>query len=130
MTSLFQRNLSAATLFQLGADASWLIVAALLALHYDGKLAAPVLNAFVPALVFAFLVVSLNGAFGLYRRDTKLAFGTCVARMFLALLIGVPMAYLAARLLPQGAQFQEVLGEQSFSRSSAWFSFATPSSRR
>jgi sugar transferase (PEP-CTERM system associated) len=111
VTSLFQRNLSVATLLQLGADASWLFVAAVLALHYDGMLAAPSPNMFAPAFVFALLVVSLNGAFGLYRRDTKLGFGPCLARMFLALLIGVAMAYPAARLMPQGAQFQEVLAE-------------------
>jgi len=109
VTDLFRRNLSGATLFQLGADASWLFIAVILALHYSGKLATP--SVFLPAFVFAVLVVSLNGAFGLYRRDTKLAFGTRVVRTFLALLIGVPIAYYVARMLPEGAQFREALGE-------------------
>src|SRR5260221_6763956 len=81
VTSLLRRNLSGATLFQLGADASWLFIAVILALHYSGKLATP--SIFLPAFVFAVLVVSLNGAFGLYRRDTKAFFRPPVLRRFL-----------------------------------------------
>ena len=62
-------------------------------------------------MCFATLVVVLNGAFGLYRRDTKLAFRENVARTFLAMLIGVPIAYLAARFLPDGERLQDALDE-------------------
>jgi sugar transferase (PEP-CTERM system associated) len=68
-------------------------------------------NAFLPAFAFAALVVLLNGAFGVYRRDMKLAFGAHVTRMFMALLIGVPIAYVASTLVPGGQRFQDVIGE-------------------
>jgi sugar transferase (PEP-CTERM system associated) len=111
MDSLLRRNISGATVFQLGAELSWLFIAVVLALEYRNRLATPVLNAVAPAFVFAVLMVCLNGAFGLYRRDTRLTFGAHVARMFLALLIGVPIAYLLARVLPGGERFQDTLGE-------------------
>ena len=111
MFSLFQRNLSGATLFQLGAEGVWLFVAVILALKFHGQLAAPVLNAGAPAFAFAVLIVCLNGAFGLYRRDAKIPFGSNVTRMFLALLIGVPIAYWVARILPGGDHFNDTLGE-------------------
>ena len=111
MFSLLQRSLSGATLFQLGAEGLWLFFAVILALKFHGQLAAPVLTAGAPAFVFAVLIVSLNGAFGLYRRDAKIPFGAHVTRMFLALLIGVPIAYLVARILPGGDRFNDTLGE-------------------
>ena len=111
MNSLFKGNLSPATLFQLGADASWLFIAVMLALHHTGDLPIPLRNALMSAFAFAVLVVVLNVAFGVYRRDMKLAFGAHVTRMFLAFLIGVPIAYLAANLVPGGRRFQDVLGE-------------------
>jgi len=111
VTGLFERNLSGATVLQLCADASWLFIAVILAVHLAPGVPIPLQRAFVPAFVFAALVVVLNGAFGLYRRDTKLAFRENVARMFLALLIGVPIAYLAARLLPEGDKLQDVIDE-------------------
>jgi sugar transferase (PEP-CTERM system associated) len=104
-------NLPTATLFQLGADASWFFIAVMLALHYTGNLPIPLRHAFLPAFTFAVLMVVLNGAFGVYRRDVKLAFGSHVTRMFLALLIGAPIAYLAAALLPGGQRLQGVLGQ-------------------
>lgn len=113
MTNIFGRNLSNATLFELGADASWLFIAVILALQYSGNLGHAMPTLFLPAFVFAVLMVSLNCAFGLYRRDTKLAFGARVARMFLALLASLPIAWLATRLLPrlvpESAQLQEAL---------------------
>ena len=111
MTSFFKGNLSTATLLQLGADASCLYIAVMLALRFDGNLMHPLQQAFLPALFFAVLVVVLNGAFGVYRRDTKLAFGAHVSRMFLALLIGAPTVYLAAHLLPEGQRLQDAFDE-------------------
>ena len=111
MTGFFQRNLAVATIFQLFADASWLVLAVVLALNYTGTFPNSQHSALVPACAFATLVVVLNGAFGLYRRDTRLAFRENVARTFLAMLIVAPIAYLAARLLPEGQRLQDVLDE-------------------
>src|SRR5260221_11827980 len=111
VTSLLRRNLSGATLFQLGADASWLFIAVILALHYSGKLATP--SIFLPAFVFAVLVVSLNGAFGLYRRDTKPSFPPRVLRAGFSLLLRGAIAFYFSRPLPPGAH---VLGERPGAR--------------
>jgi sugar transferase (PEP-CTERM system associated) len=111
VTSFFKGNLSSATLLQLGADASWLCIAFMLALHYTGSLPIPLQSAFVPAIVFAVAMIVLSGAFGLYRRDTKLAFGAHCSRMLLALLIGAPIVYLVAHLLPEGERLRDALDE-------------------
>lgn len=107
MSSPFRQTVGSATLLQLGLELGWLFAAVFLALKYHSSL--PTLNGVVPALVFALLMVSLNGAFGLYRRDRRLAFSEYVVRESLALLIGFPIAYLTARILPDGSQFQDAL---------------------
>ncbi len=109
-TGVFNRHIPGATLFQLGAETLWLFVAGILALRLDGH-PDPVADASAPALAFAVLIVSLNGAFGLYRRDAKIPIGAQFARVFLALLIGVPVAYLLARVLPGGNEFNNTLRE-------------------
>ena len=111
MTGVFNRHIPGATLFQLGAETLWLFVAVMLALRLDGHVQDPVSHAAAPAITFALLIVGLNGAFGLYRRDTKIPFGAQVTRVFLALLIGVPLAYLLARMLPGGNEFNSTLRE-------------------
>jgi len=107
--SAFRSNVSGATLVQLGAELSWLVFAAVLAFWLNGVASAAVANALAPALLFALLMVFLNGAFGLYRRDQKLPFGAYIGRLFLAMLIGAPVAYLAANLFPGGDSFQHTL---------------------
>ncbi|MEP7183470.1 MAG: TIGR03013 family XrtA/PEP-CTERM system glycosyltransferase, partial [Betaproteobacteria bacterium] len=76
----------------------------------DGFLQVGTVDAVLPAFVFAVLMVCLNGAFGLYRRDRKIDFGVYIARLFLALLIGAPISYAVAELLPGGDRFQYTLG--------------------
>ena len=93
----------------MGAELSWLVLAAVMALWLNGVGSAVVESALAPALLFATLMVFLNGAFGLYRRDQKLPFGTYVGRLFLAMLIGAPLAYVAANLFPGGDSFQHTL---------------------
>ncbi|HQU48614.1 MAG TPA: TIGR03013 family PEP-CTERM/XrtA system glycosyltransferase [Casimicrobiaceae bacterium] len=111
MNTTFNSNISAATLLQLAAELSWLVVAAIIALWlHDGR-AVIAAQSLAPAMVFAVLMVFLNGAFGLYRRDRKLSFGTYVGRLFLAMLIGTPIAYLSAELLPGGDSFQQTARE-------------------
>ena len=74
MTGVLNRHIPGATLFQLGAEAAWLFVAAMLALRLDGHVQDPCRTLRLPAFVFAVLIVGLNGAFGLYRRDAKIPF--------------------------------------------------------
>jgi sugar transferase (PEP-CTERM system associated) len=91
-----------ATLLQLSAELSWVFIAVLLAMRLDGHLTHPLVPESPQALMFAVLIVSLNGALGLYRRPQRLPFHARTSRMFLALLIGAPIAYFAAPLLPGG----------------------------
>src|SRR5690606_7470791 len=44
-------------------------------------------------------------------RDQKLPFSTYVGRLFLAMLIGAPIAYVTADLLPGGDSFQQTARE-------------------
>ena len=110
MINLLRQNITGATLFQLGADLSCLFFAVILAMRIHGHPNHPFENLAVPALAFAILIVSLNGALGLYRRDRKLVFAAHVGWIFFALLLGVPAAYLLSNLLPSGDIFQETLG--------------------
>jgi sugar transferase (PEP-CTERM system associated) len=106
----FRQTVAGATLLQLGADLSCLFFAVLLATRLHGHSIQPLKSIAVPAVAFAVLIVCVNGALGLYRRDRKLVFAAHVGWIFFALLLGVPAAYLLAQMLPNGEIFQETLG--------------------
>jgi len=106
----FRQTFTGATLLQLGADLSCLFFAVLLATRLHGHPIQPLQSIAVPAVAFAVLIVCVNGALGLYRRDRKLVFAAHVGWIFFALLLGVPAAYLLAQMLPNGEIFQETLG--------------------
>ena len=75
-------NVSGATVFQLVAEIFMVVVAVLFALQLRGISIIPVLNTITPAFVFAVLMVLLQGAFGLYRRDRRIGIGTYAVRLF------------------------------------------------
>ena len=104
-------NVSGATVFQLVAEIFMVVVAVLFALQLRGISIIPVLNTITPAIVFAVLMVLLQGAFGLYRRDRRLGIGTYAVRLFVCILIGAPIAYLTADLLPGGGRFRATVGD-------------------
>jgi len=95
-----RQNVSGATLFQLGAELSWLFAAITLLLHADGAQNIDGQNAALVAFLFAVIIVCLNGAFGLYRRSNALTTGAYVVRVLLAPAIGIPLAVLFVQLLP------------------------------
>jgi sugar transferase (PEP-CTERM system associated) len=111
MFSASRSHLSGATLLQLGVEISWLVIAVLIALWLRGDPARELLDVLPPALLFAVLMVFLNGAFGLYRRDQKLSFGVYAVRLFLAIAIGATIAYSVANILPGGGVFQHSVRE-------------------
>ena len=111
MVNLLRRSIPPAALAQLGAEAVWLLVAVLLARWLDGEPTAAITVNLGPALVFAITMVAFIGAFGLYRRDRKFVFGAYIGRLMLAMLIGAPVAYTAATILPGGGDFQQMFGE-------------------
>jgi sugar transferase (PEP-CTERM system associated) len=95
---------------QLGVELCWLIAAVVLTLRFATRLEIPSAEAYFLALVFALLIVSLNGAFGLYRHIENLSIGAYTLRFVLAPAIGIPLAYLVADTLPGGERFQEHVG--------------------
>lgn len=101
MFSALRQNVSAATLFQLGAELSWLFAAILLVVRLDGKQSGVEhTDVALIAFFFAATIVCLNGAFGLYRRSQTLSTGAYVVRVILAPAIGIPLAFLGTQFLP------------------------------
>jgi len=95
---------------QLTVELSWLFAAAMFVLQIHDGLTVARLSVVVPAFMFALVMVTLNGAFGLYRRGVSLNWGGYALRAFLALAIATPVSYFGAELLPGGAVFQANLG--------------------
>jgi sugar transferase (PEP-CTERM system associated) len=100
-----------ASLVQICADAALFFGAVLLAVFIQlSPYGVQVSTVFVPAAVFACVMMALNTALGIYRRDMTTTFADVVGRTLLALGAGVPVAYLAFALLPNGAPAQKVMG--------------------
>jgi sugar transferase (PEP-CTERM system associated) len=110
VVNLLRRSIPPAALAQLGAEAVWLLIAVLIARWLDGEPTAAITRNLGPALVFALTMVVFIGAFGLYRRDRKFVFSAYVGRLLLAMLIGAPVAYATATMLPGGGDFQQMFG--------------------
>ena len=105
MSSLLRQHGVGAAFLQLGLELGWLVAAVILAVRFHSAL--PSLSVAEPALLFAALMVGLNVAFGLYRRDRQFTFGEYALRQSAALAIGLPIIYLSSHLLPGGLVFQQ-----------------------
>ena len=110
MLSFFRQSLSIGTLLQLTVETSWLFLAGVMVMRFQDGHSIPTLGVVAPALVFAVLMVVLNGVFGLYRRSDKLSSGAYALRVFLALAVAVLIAYASAEVLPGGEHLQEKIG--------------------
>jgi sugar transferase (PEP-CTERM system associated) len=110
MFTALRQHLSPATIAQLAIELLWLVLAAMLVMDVASQLGAPARQLIVPALLFALAILSLNGAFGIYRRAEPVATSSYVVRLLLAPAIGVPLAYVAASLVPHGNVFQQNVG--------------------
>ena len=110
MLNIIRNRVSLGTLVQLAVELSWLFAAAMFVLQIHDGLTVARLSVVVPAFMFALVMVTLNGAFGLYRRGVSLNWGGYALRAFLALAIATPVSYFGAELLPGGAVFQANLG--------------------
>ena len=111
MVSLFRHYVPLATLLQLALEAGLffaaILFAATLQAHGVGvHRSLPIL----PAVAFAGLMVAVNSALGLYRRDSAPSFARLAPRLLVSLLIGFPIAYLLFFALPQGGVYQDALG--------------------
>ena len=110
MFSVSRRNVSGATLFQLGAELAWLFAAMLLIMRVDAKQPFTQAEIAPAAFLFAATLVCLNGAFGLYRREQALSVKSYLLRVVLAPAIGIPLAFMAAQLLPGVAPLHDQWG--------------------
>jgi len=111
VSTLLRRHIGGARILQLGLELGWLVAAVVLAVRYDGDDSTHAsLEVVAAAFVFALFMVGLNAAFGLYRRDRQLPFGEYMLRQLVVVAIGLPIAYIALRVLPGGAVFQQAFG--------------------
>jgi sugar transferase (PEP-CTERM system associated) len=97
-----------AVLAQLVAELAWLLIAVILARWIDGQPNSTLTRNIAPAVTFALIMVTLNVAFGLYDRGSRLPLKSYAMRLLVAMLIGAPIAYLSAEVLPGGAHFREI----------------------
>ena len=81
MFSSLRQNLSAATLAQLAIELAWLIAAGMVVMHVAESIPGPARELVAPALVFAILILTLNGAFGIYRRGENVSAGAYALRL-------------------------------------------------
>src|SRR5664279_2023699 len=100
MISFLRHNVPIATLMQLVAELSWLFVAAVAAILFLERISIPAPVDFLPQIIYAVMVVSLNIGFGLYRRKEKLARSTYFTRVCIASTVGTVLAYIVAGALP------------------------------
>jgi len=92
------------TAVRLAAEIVWVVAAVLLALRVNGFPIVPIADALAPALVFALVMVSVQGAFGVYGPNDRYTFSGYIARLLLAMAIAVPVAYVVADWLPRGGE--------------------------
>src|SRR5262245_66251072 len=110
MVNLFRHHVPTATLLQLLVEAGLFFLAVLIAVKLHRH--APTLSepaVFAPALLFACLMVCVNGAFGLYRRDQRLDLVSFVTRAIVALFVGAMVAYVTFGMLAYGGIFTEAV---------------------
>ena len=107
MVSFLRQSITLATFTQLLVELAWLVAAGIIAIHYGVRLGEPLMAAAPSATIFAVLLIALNGAFGIYRRNERLSAGGYALRVLLAAAIGVPLAYLVDGVLPAGGRFQD-----------------------
>jgi len=105
--SILRQNVSGATLFQLGAELSWLFAVMVFVIRLDANSRQLPSDVVIVAFFFAATIVCLNAVFGLYRRSQTLTSGAYFLRVVLAPAIGIPLALLGTRLLPTQLPVQD-----------------------
>jgi sugar transferase (PEP-CTERM system associated) len=109
MIKLFRHHVSFGSLLILSADTLLLLAVVPLAVLMQGK-DGLLSGSIMPALVFAMLMLALNGALGLYRRESSAGFGQHLGRVLLAVGIGIPVTYMLFSVTPHGYEARGALG--------------------
>jgi sugar transferase (PEP-CTERM system associated) len=109
MIKLFRHHVSVGSVVMLTADSLLLLLVVPLAVAmHDG--ARQALESLLPAVVFAALMLALNGSLGLYRRESGAGFGVHLGRVLLAVAIGIPIAYILFSVTPHGYEARGAIG--------------------
>ncbi len=109
MIKLFRHHVSVGSVVMLTADTFLLLLAVPLAVAMQGGSRLDV-QTLVPAVVFAALMLALNGSLGLYRREGGAGFGVHLGRVLLAVAIGIPVAYMLFSVTPHGYEARGAIG--------------------
>jgi sugar transferase (PEP-CTERM system associated) len=111
MVSLFRHHVSVATLVQLLLEGCLFFLAVLAAarLHRDGGMPIASESLLAPAAAFAIVMVCVNAALGLYRRDAPLELPALAGRALAAVGVGFIVAYAVFVFFPQAGVLHETL---------------------
>ena len=111
MVSLFRHHVSVATLVQLLLEGCLFFLAVLAAarLHRDGGMPVAPESLLAPAAAFAIVMVCVNAALGLYRRDAPLELPALAGRALAAVGVGFVVAYTLFVFFPQAGVLHETL---------------------
>jgi len=110
LVTLFRHQLPIVTLFRLFLETSFFFMAIIIGVMLSDR------NATLPdgmtpaAMLFAGVMVAVINGFGLYRRDPGSRPVRVATRFVLALLVGIPAAYVAFYFVPESRTYQESLG--------------------
>ena len=110
MVTLFRHQLPIVTLLRLVLETSFFFLAIIIGVMLSGRDASLPYGMLPAAMLFAGVMVGTINAFGLYRRDPGSRPVGVAARLTLALLVGVPAAYVAFYFVPESRTYQESLG--------------------
>jgi sugar transferase (PEP-CTERM system associated) len=111
VVSLFRHHFPIATAFQLLVEATLFFAAVILsvAVTNDRFWVSPY-SVTLPAIAFAVVMLLMNSAFGLYRRDYVMSYRMLITRLLFALAIGVSVAYFTFSIVPNGSIAQDAIG--------------------
>lgn len=113
MLRLFNHYVPTSAIVQLLLDSVLLTVGIMVAATLQLSVSAQLLEAVGPsALIFAIIMIAVNGALGLYRGGPTSSLYDTLARILLSLLASIPVAYAVFRLLPWGS-FEQQRGEMT-----------------
>jgi sugar transferase (PEP-CTERM system associated) len=110
VVTLFRHQFPIVTLLRLVLETCFFLMAIIIGVMLSAP-GAPLPYGMMPAaMLFAGVMVATINAFGLYRRDQGAQHVSFPARLALALLVGVPSAYVAFYFVPESRTYQESLG--------------------
>ena len=110
MVTFFRHQLPIVTLLRLVLETSFFFLAITIGVMLSGRDTSLPYGILPAAMLFAGVMVATINVFGLYRRDPSARRVGVAARLTLALLVGVPSAYVAFYFVPDSRTYQDSLG--------------------